>query len=123
MFAIAIFIDNIQSRVAIITLILCTSIQIHNDEKPFLTENLNSTEKNATISTFLIFMVKFFNFSMQGNFISEYVCMTLVFILELQFLYISFLNSLMIKIYSYIVKRQKKKKQISNLICRLSKSN
>ena len=121
LFAIAIFIDNVETRVAIIIVILCGSLQIHNEEKPFLTENLNSTENNACISTFLIFIVKFFNFSMQGNLVSEYVCMALVVILEIQFLYKSFLNSMMIKIYSYIVKRQKKQKKVPSLIGRLSK--
>ena len=121
LFAIAIFIDNVETRVAIIIVILCASLQIHNEEKPFLTENLNSTENNACISTFLIFIVKFFNFSMQGNLVSEYVCMALVVILEIQFLYKSFLNSMMIKIYSYIVKRQKKQKKVPSLIGRLSK--
>jgi len=122
LFIIAIFINNIQTRIVIIVLILWVSIQFHDRTKPFLTENLNYTEKNACVSTFLIFLVKSFNFTMEENLYSEFVCMFLVLALQIQFLYICLLNSFMIKMYSYVTKRQKKKKKVNGLIGKLSKS-
>ena len=123
LFVFAIFIENTETKIIVFIFILCLSIQLQNDAKPFLTENLNYTERNACFSTFLIFLIKAFNYTMQGNIISEYACMILVLGLEVQFLYISLLNSFMIRIYSYVMSRQQKKKKISTLLSKLSKSN
>ena len=122
LFAIAIFIDNIPTRISLFLLILFFSVQFQSASKPYLTENLNFTKKNACVSTFLIFIVKSFNFTMDGNAISEIVCMIIVMILEIQFLYICLLNTCLIKIHSYVMARQKKKKTINEFVRRLSKS-
>ena len=116
LFTIVIFIDNIETRIITIIFILYVSIQIQNDSKPFLTERLNYTEKNACVSTFFIFLIKAFNFSLNGNIISEYICMILVMAIEIKFLYISLFKSFSIKIFSFVLNIQSKRMTSSHKI-------
>ena len=119
---ISIFIEDTYTKSSIFILILFASIQFQEINQPYLTGNLNLTELNGCLSIFLIFIVRIFNFTLEDNVYSKYICFAMGLLLEVQFLYLCFLNSVLIKIYAFVTKRQKKKKQTNMFMSKLSKS-